>query len=70
MEARNSETGMAFAVLKIVKIYTQILEDMTEEEARLDGFAAKADFMECIRKIYPDAKDMDDFTVVEFRVVM
>ena len=58
---------IARAVLEDVKY--KRLKDLTEDEAKEDGFSSLEELKRELRKFYPDLKEHDWVTIIKFKVV-
>ncbi|MDI9646295.1 MAG: ASCH domain-containing protein [Archaeoglobales archaeon] len=63
------ENSKSFAVARIKKVVVKRLKEISDEDAKLDGFESKEDLVRTLRRIYGDVKDTEFFTVVHFEVV-
>lgn len=61
--------GRPIAKVSIEKVYHKKLKDLTDEEAIKDGFKNKEELVNELRKVYPDLRDDDYITVIEFRLI-
>ena len=55
--------------IKVNKVYQQHLLDMTEEDAKEEGYDSKDEYLDEFRTIYPDAPVNPLVFVVEFEYV-
>lgn len=61
--------GRIIARAEIVDIKIKRFKDLTDNDARLDGFENKEDLKNELRRIYPSIKEHDKVTIIKFRVV-
>lgn len=59
----------SFALAKIKKVVVKRLSEISEEEAKLDGFESREELIKKLREIYGEISDREFFTVVHFEVV-
>ena len=58
---------IARAVLEDVRY--KRLKNLTDEDARLDGFSSKEELKKELKEFYPDMKEHDWVTIIRFRIV-
>ncbi len=58
-----------FARARVEKVVVKRVSELTDEDARRDGFSSKDELIKALRKIYGDIKDNDFVTIVHFVVV-
>jgi cytidine deaminase len=61
------ESGEHVILATIVKIRHCLLAELTDEDARRDGFASLGELLEALRCFYPAIVSSDEMTVIEFR---
>ncbi len=61
--------GKALGKYKIKKIYTKKLHQITDEEAKLDGFSSREALIRAIKEHYPWIKDNKEVVLIEFEPV-
>lgn len=61
--------GKIIARAEIVDVKVKRFKDLTDDDARLDGFKNKEDLKKELRRIYPSIKEHDKVTIIKFRVV-
>ena len=61
--------GKAIGKFKIKRIYTKKLYQITDEEAKLDGFKSKDQMIRSIKLHYPRIKDNKEVVLIEFEPV-
>ncbi|AFK50654.1 hypothetical protein TCELL_0229 [Thermogladius calderae 1633] len=57
------------ALARVEYVYYKRLRDISESEARRDGFESRAELVSELRKIYPGIRDDEYVTVIGLRVV-
>ncbi|MEX0567579.1 MAG: ASCH domain-containing protein [Candidatus Njordarchaeota archaeon] len=60
--------GKIIARAKVVDVKTKKLRELTDDDARLDGFKNKDDLKKELKKIYPNIKEHERVTIIKFRV--
>ncbi len=58
-----------FARARVEKVVVKRVSELTDEDARRDGFSSKDELIQALRKIYGDIRDSDFVTIVHFVVV-
>ncbi|WP_290596813.1 MULTISPECIES: ASCH domain-containing protein [unclassified Archaeoglobus] len=61
--------GERFALAKVKKVVIKRLKELTEEDARRDGFESRDALLSTLKRIYGEIKDEEFVTVVHFEVV-
>ena len=61
--------GKTFGELKIESTKYVKAKDLTDEDARLDGFRDKEELMRGLLKYYPDLKPEDWVTIIRFKLL-
>ncbi|MDK2795166.1 MAG: hypothetical protein PWQ22_1643 [Archaeoglobaceae archaeon] len=59
----------SFALAKIRKVVVKRLSEISEEDAKLDGFESREELIKKLKEIYGDISDKEFFTVVHFEVL-
>lgn len=63
------ENSKVFALARINKVVVKRVSELSDEDAKLDGFNSREELIRALRRIYGDVKDSDFVTVVHFEVV-
>jgi len=58
-----------FARARVEKVVVKRVSELTDEDAKKDGFNSKDELIQALKKIYGDIKDSDFVTIVHFVVV-
>jgi len=61
--------GRPVAKARIVRVEYKQVRDLTDEDARKDGFKSKRELLQELRRVYGNFKDSDLVTVIELEVV-
>ncbi|MGC9072098.1 MAG: ASCH domain-containing protein [Acidilobus sp.] len=61
--------GRPIALARIDEVIYKKVKDLTDEDARLDGFKGLAELFRELRKIYGDFTLEDDITILRFTLV-
>lgn len=61
--------GRPIAKAKIVKVYYKRIKDLTDEEARMDGFLSKEELIDELKGIYGGLNSDELVTIVIFQVL-
>ncbi|MCS7128209.1 MAG: ASCH domain-containing protein [Sulfolobales archaeon] len=61
--------GRPIAKAKIVKVYYKRIKDLTDEEARMDGFLSKEELIDELKGIYGGLSSDELVTIVIFQVL-
>ncbi|MEM4653318.1 MAG: ASCH domain-containing protein [Candidatus Nezhaarchaeales archaeon] len=61
--------GKVLAELEITDVEVKKVRELSDEDAKQDGFESKEALIEALKKIYGDIKEDDDVTIVRFRVL-
>ncbi|MEM4588284.1 MAG: ASCH domain-containing protein [Nanopusillaceae archaeon] len=61
--------GKVIGKFKVTNVYTKKLREITEEEAKLDGFESKERLIKELKKYYPKIKEDTEIFVIEFEPV-
>ncbi|WP_440060152.1 ASCH domain-containing protein [Thermogladius sp. 4427co] len=57
------------AIARVEYVYHKMLKNISEEEARKDGFRSREEFIREIRKLYPDIDENEYVTVIGLRIL-
>ncbi|RLE46190.1 MAG: ASCH domain-containing protein [Candidatus Methanomethylicota archaeon] len=57
-----------FALAKVKKVVVKRVKELTDEDARRDGFGNKSELIEALRRIYGGIRDDEFVTVVHFEL--
>lgn len=60
--------GRPIAKAIITKIYHKRVLELTDEDARLDGFSSREELLRGLREAYPDIRDDDWVTIIYFNI--
>ncbi|MET1123634.1 MAG: ASCH domain-containing protein [Archaeoglobaceae archaeon] len=63
------ENSRVFALARVNKVVVKRVSELSDEDARLDGFESREELIRALRRIYGEVKDGDFVTVVHFEVV-
>ncbi len=58
-----------FALAKIKKVVVKRVSELSDSDAKLDGFESRDELISALRRIYGDVRDSEFVTVVHFEVV-
>ena len=58
-----------FARARVSKVIVKRVSELTDEDARRDGFNSKEELIQALKKIYGEIKDNEFVTIVHFEVV-
>ncbi len=58
-----------FALAKIVECELKTLGEITDEDAKRDGFKSKKFLVKALRQIYGEISPRDRFTIISFEVL-
>lgn len=61
--------GERFALAKVKKVVVKRVGELTDDDARMDGFQSREDLIRALRRIYGDISEKEFVTVVHFEVV-
>ncbi|ABN70078.1 protein of unknown function DUF437 [Staphylothermus marinus F1] len=61
--------GRPIAKISVEKVYYKRLYELTDEDAVKDGFSSRRELIDELKKVYPDIKDDEWVTIIEFKVV-
>ena len=61
--------GKVIGKFKILDVYTKKLYQITNEEARLDGFRNKDELLEALKEHYPWIKENKEIVIIKFEPV-
>ncbi len=58
-----------FARAKVEKVVVKRVGELTDEDAKRDGFGSREELIRALKRIYGDIKDNDFVTIVHFKIV-
>ncbi|RLE69152.1 MAG: hypothetical protein DRJ34_01490 [Thermoprotei archaeon] len=61
--------GKIVGELEIKSVKYLTVKDLTERDARKDGFENKEELLDGLKKFYPDLNEDDYITILEFKLV-
>ncbi len=61
--------GNTFALAKVKKVVVKRIKELSDEDARRDGFESRDELLSALKKIYGDVKENEFVTVVHFEVL-
>jgi len=61
--------GRPIAKAKIVRVTYKKVRDLTDEDARKDGFSNREELINELRSVYGDIKPDDDVTIIELKII-
>ncbi|WP_457619864.1 ASCH domain-containing protein [Methanopyrus sp.] len=61
--------GYVYGKVRITDVRTKKVKDLTDEDAKLDGFENREELLKALRNHYPNLRDDDVVTIVEFEWV-
>ena len=61
--------SVPFAIARIKKVVVKRIGELSDEDARLDGFESREELLSALRRIYGEVKDSEFVTVVHFEVL-
>jgi len=60
--------GRPIAKAKITRVYFKRLRELSDYEAKLEGYTSKEELIEELRRVYKGIRDDDYVTIIEFEV--
>jgi len=60
--------GKPVAKAKIARVYFKRLHELSDYEAKLEGYTSREELIEELRRVYKDIRDDDYVTIIEFEV--
>ncbi len=61
--------GRPVAKVKVTNVVYKKVKELTDEDARKDGFRGLSELLEALKKVYGDIKPDDTVTIIEFDVI-
>ena len=61
--------GRPVAKVRVTNVRYKRVVELTDEDAKLDGFKSREELLEALRKTYGEIKPSDYVTIIEFEVV-
>ena len=61
--------GRPIAKVRVVGVRVKRVRDLTDYDARLDGFSSREELVEALRRAYGDVRPEDTVTIIEFELV-
>ena len=61
--------GKRFALAKVKKVVVKRVSELTDEDAKRDGFESRDALISALRRIYGEIKDEEFVTIVHFEVL-
>ncbi|WP_456483995.1 ASCH domain-containing protein [Methanopyrus kandleri] len=61
--------GYVYGKVRITNVRTKRVRDLTDEDAKLDGFENREELLKALRDHYPNLRDDDIVTIIEFEWV-
>ncbi|HIQ03797.1 MAG TPA: ASCH domain-containing protein [Desulfurococcales archaeon] len=61
--------GRPIALIKIKSVKYKRVKELTDMDAKLDGFRSKEELVKELKKVYEDIKDDDWVTIIEFEII-
>ncbi|WP_456482406.1 ASCH domain-containing protein [Methanopyrus sp.] len=61
--------GYVYGKVRITDVRTKRVRDLTDEDAKLDGFENREELLKALRDHYPNLRDDDIVTIIEFKWV-
>lgn len=61
--------GKPIALIKIKSVKYKKVKELTDVDAKLDGFKSREELINELRKVYEDIRDDDWVTIIEFEIV-
>uniref|UniRef100_A0A7J2TLS3 ASCH domain-containing protein n=1 Tax=Archaeoglobus fulgidus TaxID=2234 RepID=A0A7J2TLS3_ARCFL len=58
-----------FALAKIKKVVVKRVSELSDEDAKSDGFSSREELLNALKRIYGDVNDSEFVTVVHFEVL-
>ena len=58
-----------FARAKVEKVVVKRVGELTDEDAKRDGFGSREELIRALKRIYGDIRDNDFVTIVHFKIV-
>jgi len=58
-----------FARAKVEKVVVKRVGELTDEDAKRDGFESREELIRALKRIYGDIRDNDFVTIVHFKIV-
>ncbi|MBO8181789.1 MAG: ASCH domain-containing protein [Archaeoglobus sp.] len=64
-----TSNGEFFGRARIIKVLVKRISELTEGDAKLDGFSSKEELMKELKRIYGEIKDKDLVSIIHFEVL-
>ncbi|WP_457554764.1 ASCH domain-containing protein [Candidatus Pyrohabitans sp.] len=64
-----TSNGKAFALARVVACEVKRLAELTELDARRDGFSSREELLRALRRIYGGVSEREQVTVVRFKLL-
>ncbi|MCC6028240.1 MAG: ASCH domain-containing protein [Archaeoglobi archaeon] len=58
-----------FALAKIKKVVVKRISELSDEDARSDGFSNREELLNALRRIYGEVSDSEFVTIVHFEIL-
>jgi len=58
-----------FAMARVKKVVVKRVSELSEEDAKIDGFESKERLLKALRKIYGEINESEFVTIVHFEVI-
>lgn len=58
--------GETFGKAKVAKVLVKRISELTEEDAKLDGFSSKEELIKELKRIYGEIKESDLVSIIHF----
>ena len=61
--------GKIFGKGKVIKVLVKRISELTEKDARLDGFSTKEELIKELRRIYGKIEEKDLVSIIHFEIL-
>ncbi|AGK60136.1 hypothetical protein Asulf_00100 [Archaeoglobus sulfaticallidus PM70-1] len=61
--------GRVFGKARIIKVIVKRLDEIGEEDAKLDGFESREELFSELKRIYGSIDEKEFFTIIHFEVI-
>ncbi len=61
--------GRPVAKIRVVRVYYKRVYELSDEDALKDGFSSREELVRELKNVYPDIRDDEYVTIIEFEVI-